>query len=129
MMWLAVVAVLVIIIAVLWLRLQRERRSNFSPDQYAMVKGLLDKELERVRGQQQTAIDQAAKDGKTVSWDGALKHVEELVARYKAEGRNEEAQTVAKVISDFRSKYPPEIPVDVAFRAMKELEEKTSTSR
>ena len=87
--WLVVVAVLLTVIGVLCLRIRHDRRNNFSPEQNILIKDLLEKELQRVRREKQDLLEDAARKGKTISTEGALRYAEELKGQYEASNRRE----------------------------------------
>jgi LPXTG-motif cell wall-anchored protein len=121
--WFVAVVVVLIVGLVLWFR-RRRNNQDFSPDQLHLITGVLEKEIQAVRKERKALIDEAAKQGKTISTERALRHVVELRSQYARENRHEDVRTIDSLMREIREKYGPEIRVDEADRLADEIEQR-----
>lgn len=93
-------------------------------EQITMVMGVVDKEIEKLEEREWAIINEAAKRGDTISREKALESVENMKATYQGPNREEYVKEIDRILALFRQMHPPEIPVDVAWRFVKEIEKK-----
>jgi hypothetical protein len=95
---------------------------QFTPEQLASMQGLVKEKLQSIEESRQAVIDKGAHEGKTIATEAVLRHLEASKATHQ--GADREAYTAAadKLSREFREKYPDTIPVDEAYRLMKEWE-------
>jgi hypothetical protein len=78
--------------------------------------------VEEIDRERQTLFDAAADRGVNISMEGALRHVEALRQSYLDAGDVASARAVEGVMRDFREKYGPDIPIDVAHALVQQIE-------
>jgi len=130
-MTLITVALVILVVGlIVWLAVRQvslERRRNapeFTQDQRLLVRSLIQEKIDRLEKERQQIIDDSARRGVKISTDEILKQAEELRETYVKSGQEEEAREVERVIREFREQHGSEIPIDEAFRMMKEFERK-----
>jgi hypothetical protein len=116
-----VLAAILLAAPLAWYLLSRKRRKSIQAD---VDREIIIKRLQEIESSRQSMIDTAAHGGVTISREGALKHVEALRQSYLSAGNVVAAGEVERVMADFREKHGPEIPVDVAYTLMNEIESK-----
>jgi len=84
--------------------------------------GRIDERLASIEETRQQLVEQAAKEGKTISAEAALKYVSELRAQYAAAGRDDDVRLLDDWLANFRDKHGSEIPIDEAYQLLRELE-------
>lgn len=97
---------------------------EFTLDQILLLKESVGKEVNAIETGKQKIIDQGARDGKTLSTENVLKRVEEIGSAYAGPDREEYVRELDRLMAEFLEKYGPEIPVDEAYRIVKEFEGK-----
>ena len=107
----------------------RANRNPFTPNQMRSFQDLIQKERLSIKAAKQQIIDEGAKVGDVVSTENILKKLDALKASYDGPNREEYFAYIDKMSADFREKYGPTIPVDVAFRLLTEYEEKNDPLR
>jgi hypothetical protein len=97
-------------------------KQQFTPEQLVFMQGLVRENLQSIEESKQTIIDKGAHEGKTIATETVLRHLDASKAAHQ--GADREAYTAAadKLAREFREKYPDTIPVDEAYRLMKEWE-------
>ena len=95
---------------------------QFTTEQLAAMNGLVSEKLRSLDEQRQVIIDKGAREGKTVSTEAVLRSLEASKAAHQGADREGYAASVDQLALEFREKYPNGIPVDEAFRLMKEWE-------
>jgi hypothetical protein len=95
---------------------------QFTLEQIVFIQGLVKEKLQSIEDSKQTIIDKGAQEGKAIATETVLRHLE--ASKVAHQGADREAYTVAadKLVREFREKYPDTIPVDEAYRLMKESE-------
>jgi hypothetical protein len=95
---------------------------QFTPEQLVSMQGLVKEKLQTIEESKQAIIDKGAHEGKTIATETVLRHLES--SKVAHQGADREAYTAAadKLAREFREKYPDTIPVDEAYRLMKEWE-------
>jgi len=95
---------------------------QFTPEQLASMQGLVKEKLQSNEEQRQAIIDKSAREGKTIATEAVLRHLEASKAAHQ--GADSEAYTAAadKLAREFREKYPDTIPINEAYRLMKDWE-------
>jgi hypothetical protein len=73
-----------------------------------------------IEADRQTIIDKGAREGKTISTESVLRHLEASKAEHQGADRATYAVAADKLAQEFRDKYPDTIPLDEAYRLMKE---------
>ena len=111
MNWVGMV-ILVIICLVIYLK--RKNSVTLTKDQAELVQGLIHKEVNDVEEKRQDMIDSAAVEGKTIP-------LESLFSNIQNENKSvrEEAEKIKK---ELLAKYGENIPVDAAYKLMKEFD-------
>ena len=98
------------------------QKINDQGEQLDFMQGLVEERLQSIEESRQAIIDKGAHEGKTMATEAVLRHLEGSKAAHQ--GADREAYTAAadKLAREFREKYPETIPVDEAYRLMKEWE-------
>jgi hypothetical protein len=95
---------------------------QFTSEQLASMQGLVKEKLQSIEEQRQAIIDNGAREGKTIATESVLRHLEASKAAHQGADREVYIAAVDKLAQEFRQKYPDTIPVDEAYRLMKEWE-------
>jgi hypothetical protein len=100
----------------------RAPEQQFTLEQLVSMHGLVKEKLQNIEESRQAIIDKGAHEGRTIATEAVLRHLEASKAAHQ--GADREAYTAAadKLTREFREKYPDRIPVDEAYRLMKEWE-------
>jgi hypothetical protein len=95
---------------------------QFTPEQLGLMRGLVKEKLQSIEQSRRAIIDKGAHEGKTFATEKVLQYLEASKADHQ--GSDREAYTAAadKLAREFREKYPDAIPVDEAYRLIKEWE-------
>jgi hypothetical protein len=95
---------------------------QFTPEQLGLMQGLVKEKIHSIEQARQAIIDKGAQEGKTLATERVLRYLEASKADHQ--GSDREAYTAAadKLAREFREKYPDAIPVDEAYRLMKDWE-------
>jgi hypothetical protein len=107
-----VLAILIIICLVIFLR--RKSSVTLTKAQAELVQGLIHKELNDIEGKRQDIIDSAAANGKTIPLESLFSNIQE-----ETESAKQEAEEIKK---ELLKKYGENIPVDVAYRLIKQFD-------
>lgn len=102
---------------------KRSKKSEFTKEHLLQMKELVDKERGRIRERKQKIIDDAVNRGESISTEKLLESLDELKTSYKGNNPEEFFAMIEKNKQDFRDKYGPTIPVDVAYKIAEGLEE------
>ena len=102
---------------------KRSKKSEFTKEQVLQMKELVNKELGKIRERKQERIDDAVNRGESISTEKLLEILDELKTSYKGNNPEEFFAMIEKNKKDFREKYGPTIPVDVAYKIAEGLEE------
>jgi len=111
MKWIGL-TILVIICLVIYLR--RKSSVTLTKDQAELVKGLVQKERKDIEGKLQDIIDSSAANGKTILLESLFSNIQNKSQAVK--------QQLEEIKKDLLKKYGENIPVDVAYRLMKEFD-------
>ena len=95
---------------------------QFTPEQLASMQGLVKDKLQSIEEQRHAIIDKGAREGKTIATEAVLRHLEASKAAHQGADREAYVAAADKLAREFREKYPDTIPVDEAYRLMKEWE-------
>jgi len=91
-------------------------------EQLDLMQGLIKEKLQTIEASRQAIIDKGADEGKTIATEAVLRHLEASKADYQGADRAAYTAAADKLARDFREKYPDTIPVDEAYKLMKEWE-------
>jgi len=97
--------------------------SEFTLEQLKLMQELTNKEIERIKARKQEIIDEGAKRDEVILTDKLLKSLDELKSSYSGDNPEEYFAMIDKMKKDFREKYGPTIPVDVAYKISEGLED------
>lgn len=95
---------------------------QFTPEQLVFMQGLVKENLQSIEESRQAIVDKGAREGKSIVTETVLRHLEASKAAHQGADREAYAAAADKLAREFREKYPDMIPVDEAYRLMKEWE-------
>jgi|ERR1700693_903463 len=95
---------------------------SLSPDQLLLMQQMQANSLKSTEKKKQEIIDKGAKEGKTISTEVLLRSVTRAKASYGGPDREGYARSIDEMMNAIHQRYGPEIPVDEAYRLMKDLE-------
>jgi hypothetical protein len=95
---------------------------RFTREQLDTMRGLTIEKLRTVEASKQAVIVKGAHEGKTIATEAVLRRLEAAKAAYQGADRAAYTAAADKLARELREKYPDTIPVDEAYRLMKEWE-------
>jgi hypothetical protein len=101
----------------------KTNKNPFTPEQAKLIQELIYKELVRNRASVKQIIDDGAKRGDTISTDEILKSIDDLKASYHGPNSEQYFAELDRFSNEFRQKYGTNIPVDMAYKILKEYED------
>jgi hypothetical protein len=98
-------------------------RNNIPASEFDRIRQIIASNLADIERQRQAIIDRGAKEGKTIAVEALRMRMEKAKAEYK--GNDSEAFVVRldDLLAGLAERYGEHIPVDQAYRIMKDLEE------
>ncbi|MGA7314899.1 MAG: hypothetical protein WBX22_13090 [Silvibacterium sp.] len=91
-------------------------------EQPDFILGLVNERLQTIEASRQAVIDKGAHEGKTIATETVLRSLEASKGAYQGADRAAYTAAADKLAREFREKYPDTIPIDEAYRLMKEWE-------
>jgi hypothetical protein len=118
----ALLIVLGLIIRAWRIRVEKRPQGQFSAEQLALMRELVETERRTIEERRQEIISQGAKRGDAISTESLLRRLEATKANYAGPDRESFVAAVDDLAREFRLKYGDNIPVDEAYRIMKQWE-------
>jgi hypothetical protein len=127
---LTVLGVVLILLAVIALAARKVKNAaanadseqQFTPERLATMQGLVNEKLRNIEDSRQAIINKSAHEGKSIATEAVLRHLEASKAAHQGDDREAYMAAADKLAREFRQNYPDTIPVNEAYKLMKDWE-------
>jgi hypothetical protein len=110
-------------IEILLTRLEAKHGNNVPISEMTQVQIFIDSQLKRVRQEQEEAISRGAQEGKAISVEALRTRMAQSKAAYAGSDASAYSKEIDKMLDYVATKYGSQVPIDEAFRLMRNLEE------